>query len=117
MEPLLAHVLVAIVVAAGTLLGLSWFQQGATRARSLLPGCDVDSGTIGPDRWLVPMAEPYRTSRIIGERLASLSAELALEPVLLEYQEPGVVYALGRSIATSRIVTASSRISRVVGLC
>ncbi len=48
------------------------------------------------------MAEPYRTSRMVGERLASLSSELALEPVLLEYQEPGVVYALGRSIATSR---------------
>jgi hypothetical protein len=52
--------------------------------------------------WLIPLAEPYRTSRIIGERLASLSARMGIDPVLLEYQEPGVVYALGRPIATTR---------------
>ncbi|HEX3448030.1 MAG TPA: hypothetical protein VHS97_07230, partial [Isosphaeraceae bacterium] len=52
--------------------------------------------------WLIPLAEPYRSSRILGEKLASLSAKLKIEPVLLEYQEPGVVYSLGHPIATTR---------------
>ena len=52
--------------------------------------------------WLVPLTEPYRTSRLIGEKLAAHSASLGIEPVLLEYQEPGVIYALGRPVATTR---------------
>jgi hypothetical protein len=52
--------------------------------------------------WLVPTAEPYRTSRVVGERLASHAARLGLEPVLLEYQEPGLIYAMGRQVATTR---------------
>ncbi len=98
----LPMVLVAIVVAAGTLLGLSWFQQGATERAVYSLAATWTLVLLVLTAWLVPMAEPYRTSRMVGERLASLSSELALEPVLLEYQEPGVVYALGRSIATSR---------------
>ena len=52
--------------------------------------------------WLIPRGEPYRTSRALGDKLAARSAELNVEPVLLEYQEPGVVYALGHPIATTR---------------
>ena len=52
--------------------------------------------------WLIPKGEPYRTSRVLGEKLAALAAKLKMEPVLLEYQEPGVVYALGHPIATTR---------------
>ncbi len=52
----------------------------------------------------VPMCEPYRTSRVVGERLAALSkrVEHRIEPVLLEYQEPGVIYALGHPVALTR---------------
>ena len=39
---------------------------------------------------------------MLGEKLAALSAKLNMEPVLLEYQEPGVVYSVGHPIATSR---------------
>ena len=52
--------------------------------------------------WLIPGGEPYRTSRVLGEKLAALAAELNVEPVLLEYQEPGVVYAVGHPIALTR---------------
>ena len=52
--------------------------------------------------WLVPTGEPYRTSRVVGERLATLSNRMGLEPVLLEYQEPGVIYALGHPAALMR---------------
>ena len=36
---------------------------------------------------------------MVGERLAAHSAATGLSPVLLEYQEPGVIYALGHPVA------------------
>jgi 4-amino-4-deoxy-L-arabinose transferase-like glycosyltransferase len=98
----LPMVLVAIAIAAGTLAGLSWFQQGATERAIYSLAATWTLVLLVLTGWLVPLAEPYRTSRVVGERLASLSTEMGLEPVLLEYQEPGVVYSLGHSIATTR---------------
>jgi 4-amino-4-deoxy-L-arabinose transferase-like glycosyltransferase len=98
----LPMVLVAIAIAAGTLLGLSRFQQGATERAIYSLAAIWTLILLVFTGWVVPMAEPYRTSRIVGERLASLSSEMRLEPVLLEYQEPGLFYALGRWIATTR---------------
>jgi len=94
--------LVAVLIAAGTLIGTSWFQQGATERAVYCLAATWAVVLLACCGWLIPLAEPYRTSRIIGERLASLSARMGIDPVLLEYQEPGVVYALGRPIATTR---------------
>jgi hypothetical protein len=52
--------------------------------------------------WVVPMGEPVRTSRVIGRKLSELSRRLAIEPVLLEYQEPGVIYEVGHPVALIR---------------
>jgi 4-amino-4-deoxy-L-arabinose transferase-like glycosyltransferase len=94
--------LMAVAIGAGTLLGLSSFQKGDTeRAVYLLVAAWAVIMLVFTG-WLIPLAEPFRASRVVGERLASLSARMGIEPVLLEYQEPGVVYALGRSIATTR---------------
>jgi 4-amino-4-deoxy-L-arabinose transferase-like glycosyltransferase len=93
---------IAVLVAAGALIGTWWFQQGATeRAVYALAGAWA-LVLLTFAGWLVPLAEPYRTSRTIGERMAALSAKLGVEPVLLEYQEPGIVYAMGRPLATTR---------------
>jgi 4-amino-4-deoxy-L-arabinose transferase-like glycosyltransferase len=94
--------LVALLIAAGTLAGVSLFQQGATEraAYSLATTWAIVMLVCGG--WLLPVAEPYRTARVIGERLARRSTELGIEPVLLEYQEPGVIYAMGRPIPTTR---------------
>jgi 4-amino-4-deoxy-L-arabinose transferase-like glycosyltransferase len=94
-------VVVAIAIAVGTLLGLSWLQQGATERAVYSLAVTWTLILLVLTGWLVPSAEPYRTSRVVGERLASLSSEMGLEPVLLHYKEPGVFYALGRSIATA----------------
>ena len=48
--------------------------------------------------WLLPAAEPYRTSRRVGERLARLVEQTGIKPILLNYQEPGVIYAMGRPV-------------------
>ena len=52
--------------------------------------------------WFVPLCEPGRTSRVVGTKLGELSRRLGIEPVLLEYQEPGVIYALGQPVAMTR---------------
>ncbi len=92
----------ALLMALGALGGMLWLQRGATeRGMYFLAGAWAII-LFCCSAWLVPLVEPYRTSRIIGEKLAAHSAALEIEPVLLEYQEPGVVYALGRPIATTR---------------
>jgi 4-amino-4-deoxy-L-arabinose transferase-like glycosyltransferase len=45
--------------------------------------------------WLLPAAEPYRISGIIGRRLAVLETRERARPILVSYDLPGVVYALG----------------------
>ncbi len=95
-------VLVSLLIAAGTLAGLSLLQRGATaRAVYALAGTWAIV-VLALGGWVVPLAEPYRTSRVLGERLRACSARTGFEPVLLEFQEPGVVYALGRPVATTR---------------
>jgi 4-amino-4-deoxy-L-arabinose transferase-like glycosyltransferase len=92
----------ALVLAAGTLAGLSLFQQGATEHAVYALAATWAVVLLTAGGWLIPLAEPYRTSRVLGEKLGALSAKLSVEPVLLEFQEPGVVYALGRPLATTR---------------
>ncbi len=94
--------LVGLLSAVGAAGGMFWLQQGATvRAVHVLAGTwAIIALCCGA--WLVPLTEPFRTSRLIGEKLAAHSASLGIEPVLLEYQEPGVIYALGHPVATTR---------------
>ena len=58
--------------------------------------------------WLLPSLEPYRTSRIVGERLAVLSRTLRAQPVLLTFQEPSVIYAMGHPVPTIQDMASSS---------
>jgi hypothetical protein len=79
-----------------------WLQQGATHRAVYFVAGTWAIILFCCCAWLVPLTEPYRTSRLIGEKLAAHSAALGIEPVLLEYQEPGVIYSLGRPAATTR---------------
>jgi 4-amino-4-deoxy-L-arabinose transferase-like glycosyltransferase len=45
--------------------------------------------------WLLPAAEPYRTSAVVGRRLAVLEAREGGKLVLGTYQPAGTVFALG----------------------
>jgi 4-amino-4-deoxy-L-arabinose transferase-like glycosyltransferase len=93
---------IACILVGGTLAGILWFQRGrGERAIGSLAGTwALILGVLCG--WLIPQAEPYRTARIVGERLAAHSAAMGLKPVLLEYQEPGVIYALGHPVALTR---------------
>ncbi|HEV3121045.1 MAG TPA: hypothetical protein VGY53_04045, partial [Isosphaeraceae bacterium] len=52
--------------------------------------------------WLLPAAESYRYSRGVAERLASLSASHRATPMLASFQEPSVIYAMGKPVALMR---------------
>lgn len=95
-------VVVAALVAGSALVGMARFQRGEGRhAAHVLAACWAAILVIATGA-VVPMCEPFRTSRIVGEHLRALAASTGLEPVMLEYQEPGVVYALGYPIAETR---------------
>ncbi len=92
----------ASTIATGTLLALARFHRGAT-----LPAVSSLAATWGLTMlllgaWLLPAMEPYRLSRIVGERLAVLTRELGVQPVLLTFQEPSTIYAYGQPVPTMR---------------
>jgi hypothetical protein len=79
-----------------------WLHRGSTTQAVLGLGVTWAVFMLVVGGWLIPAAEPYRTSRRVGERLAVLSARTGVEPVLLNYQDPGVIYSMGRPVATVR---------------
>jgi 4-amino-4-deoxy-L-arabinose transferase-like glycosyltransferase len=98
----LPMLVVGMLVALGAVGGMLWLQRGATKRAVYFVAGTWAVILLCCCAWLVPLTEPYRTSRLIGEKLAAHSALLGIEPVLLEYQEPGVIYALGHPAATTR---------------
>jgi 4-amino-4-deoxy-L-arabinose transferase-like glycosyltransferase len=52
--------------------------------------------------WLLPKAEPYRMPRTVAERLVRMVDEHKASPVLLSFQEPSIIYTMGRPAVTIR---------------
>ncbi len=94
--------LLALALGAGTLAALLWLHRGLTLKAAIGLGVTWAVFLLIVGGWLIPAAEPYRTSRRIGQRLAVLSTRTGIEPVLLNYQEPGVIYAMQKPVATVR---------------
>jgi len=94
--PLLAPCLtMAVTLASGTFWARTRMARGDTDRASagLVATWTAVMACFGA--WFLPSAEPYRLSRIVGERLASLSDRSGVRPGIMTYQEPGVIYALG----------------------
>ncbi len=120
----------AIVLGGGVIMALWKF-----RNRSPLEAAYVLSGSWGAialafSGWLLPAAEPYRLSRVVGEKLANHVVAEKARPILLTYQEPGIHYAMKLKSPTLRdwdevrqaLETAPALVSPVtaeqyVGLC
>lgn len=90
--------LLAFVLGVGTPAAMLSLHRAATRRGMLVLGTTWGAFMLVLGGWLIPAAEPYRTSRNIGERLARLAERHGEEPVSLNYQEPGMVYAMGRPV-------------------
>jgi 4-amino-4-deoxy-L-arabinose transferase-like glycosyltransferase len=90
--------LLASVMGVGTPVAMLWLHRAATRRGILALGATWAAFILILGGWLLPSAERYRTSRRVGERLAVLVAQIGMEPILLNYQEPGLIYATGRPV-------------------
>jgi hypothetical protein len=90
------------VVAVGTLASLLQLQRGATLRGVFGLIATTGAMMLALGGWLVPSAESLRVSRIVGERMAAIEAETGFEPLLMNYQEPGVIYTLGKPVAAVR---------------
>jgi 4-amino-4-deoxy-L-arabinose transferase-like glycosyltransferase len=92
----------ALLLGGGTLASLLRFQRGATVAASYVL---IGTGTamaLVVSGWLLPAAEPYRLSRVVGERMARYAEAERAWPILLTYQEPGIHYAMKLKSPTLR---------------
>jgi 4-amino-4-deoxy-L-arabinose transferase-like glycosyltransferase len=86
---------IALVLFSGTLLARVGLEQRRpmVAARGLIATWAALMALFGA--WFLPAAEPYRFSRVVGERLAVLATTTGVRPAMMTFQEPGLVYALG----------------------
>ncbi len=87
---------IAAILALGTLMARLMIERGRSLAaiRSLVATWWVVMLLFGG--WFLPWAEPFRFSRRVGERLSALSSTTGVRPAMMTFQEPGLIYALGR---------------------
>ena len=92
----------AFVLGVGSLLGRVWLARGETY-RGVGSLAATWAGVLGLlVAWTLPSAEPFRLSRLVGEQMAATSAQTGVRPAIMTYQEPGVIYALGRTATDVR---------------
>src|SRR6185437_8173446 len=86
----------ALCLGVGTTLARIRLARGATlkAARGLVGTWAAVMGVFVA--WFLPAAEPFRFSRVVGERLGELPTETGVRPAIMTFQEPGVIYAMGR---------------------
>lgn len=90
------------VAGVGTVVAAGRLRSGRPVAAAMtLVACWGSFGVI-VSGWLLPTAEPYRLSRVVGERLARLAIAEQAAPVLVTFQEPGTIYALRRTALLMR---------------
>jgi 4-amino-4-deoxy-L-arabinose transferase-like glycosyltransferase len=89
---------VALVLGVGAPLAMESFQRGRPwrAAMGLVATSGLMMWIVGG--WLLPAVEPYRTSKAVALRLAELGKSTGSTPILGQFQEPGVVYVLGKPI-------------------
>ncbi len=86
----------------GVMLALWKFEKGAPAAATYVLGGSWGAIALTFAAWLLPAAEPFRLSRVVGERLARHVVEEGARPILLTYQEPGIHYAMKVQAPTLR---------------
>ena len=86
----------AVVLAAGTSVAVERCLRGEIERAAAVLVTTWALMLTAAGAWLLPAAEPYRLSGIVGRHLAALSESEKARPVLATFKPPGVVYTLGR---------------------
>jgi 4-amino-4-deoxy-L-arabinose transferase-like glycosyltransferase len=92
----------ALVLAVGTAPAVRLFVKARPVAAARVLVICWATMTLILSAWLLPAAEPFRLSRVVGEKLASLARADRAAPILLTYQEPGIHYAMKLKAPTLR---------------
>jgi 4-amino-4-deoxy-L-arabinose transferase-like glycosyltransferase len=92
----------AAAVGSGSLYALERLRSGATHRAMTALVATWAVVMLGVGAWLLPSLEPYRTHRIVGQRLASIADRLKVAPVMVTFQEPSIVYAVGYPVPEIR---------------
>lgn len=92
----------AAILATGTLATLARFHRGSPLAGAKALAACWMAMALTLTGWLLPAAEPYRLSRVVGEKLARYVVQEKARPILLTYQEPGIHYAMRLQAPTLR---------------
>ena len=89
----------ALLMAASTVVALRLASSGrADRAVAAMAGFSALT-MLSVGAWLLPSAEPFRISAVVGRRLAVLEGQTNARPFLCNYVLPGTVFALGHPAA------------------
>jgi 4-amino-4-deoxy-L-arabinose transferase-like glycosyltransferase len=91
-------VVVALILAPGTLYAMERFQAGK--------GLHAASGLVATwavallvlSTWLVPATDRYRLSPRLAEKLAELARSQRATPILTDYKAPSVIYYYGQPV-------------------
>ena len=86
----------AVVLAAGTSVAVGRCLRGEIERASAVLVTTWALMLTAAGAWLLPAAEPYRLSGIVGRHLAALAESEKARPILGTFKPPGVVYTLGR---------------------
>lgn len=91
----LPMIVLAAIFAAGGFIILREAKAGRTRnAAAAMVGFTAAMELVLAG-WALPAAEPFRSSSVVGRRLAELEGVVDARPALCTFKPPGVVYSLG----------------------
>ena len=92
----LPSLVTGLIIGSGTLWGLSRFHHATTTRAVAILTLTWTLAILIVTAWMLPAAEPYRISRVVGERLAQLADQTGTKPALLSFQEPSLIYTMHR---------------------
>ncbi|WP_165250478.1 ArnT family glycosyltransferase [Paludisphaera soli] len=85
----------AAIIAAGAIYGLREAAAGRLRNATRAAIVSTAAMELVLAGWCLPAAEPYRSSTVVGRRLAALEAATGVPPALCTFRPPNAVYSLG----------------------
>ncbi len=94
--------ILALILGAGTLFAVEAFHGGRIERGTLGLVGTWASVLLLAGAWLLPAIEPYRLPQTVARRIASLADREHARPILATFQEPSMIYEIGRPTPVMR---------------